>query len=137
MGDKTTVIIKIRNCDTDQVIKLFETDHETPIIPGFSEFIFYDCNLGEIDGLEELVKQGIPFDKWHGNGDGYDAEYLTVRFYKNGSVQVKQWIEITEGLISSAEIKNILNQEYTCYEDQLREIETLVNNKIEKSTPLS
>ena len=91
MGDRTNVNLMVlaAHAKTTKELLLCKPDEISKDLVGFTTFIFYEINYGELDGLELLRDAGIPYESYWGQGSEYCPGTETCRFTPNGDAIVK------------------------------------------------
>lgn len=93
MGDRTTVYLTFPKVLKEEVDKIFENDppEEQSISiysseSGLMYYTFYEVNYGNLEGLDQLISMGIPFESEWGAGDGYGPSVDYCRFTPEGEL---------------------------------------------------
>lgn len=136
MSDSTIVDLYVLKLHEEFIRELyanrdpFEDHFFNPNDDLVTQFTFDDVNFGELDDLDILEEQGIPYTVDWGNGDEYSRGSSSLRFDDNGN-KISTTYYVEELSIPCLELVKILKSA-----DPLTTIKERVNEMQRISTPL-
>ena len=97
MGDRTTVCLYVLTEHADRVKEFLEKpDDEYAYFDEINAvslvcFTYFEVNYAELDHLDYLIKEGIPYNYLWNKGDEYDGGNEFCRFTSTGEVIHREW----------------------------------------------